>query len=53
MSYATLIDVLEESVKINGNQPLTNGWLLNILRMAQRWDERDSFHALDYDPEWK
>ena len=31
-----LIDVLEESVKRNGNIPLTNRHLLNILRMVER-----------------
>lgn len=46
MSYATIIDVLEESVKKNGEQPLTNSWLLNIMRMAERWDARDK--EMDY-----
>ena len=29
-----LIKVLEESVKKNGEKPLTNKWLLNILKLA-------------------
>ena len=32
--YQDLIDILEASVKKNGVQPLTNEWLLNILKLA-------------------
>lgn len=30
-NYTTLIDVLDESIKKNGEKPLTNQWLLDIL----------------------
>lgn len=36
MELQTLIKILEESVVRNGEKPLTNKWLLNILRMAER-----------------
>lgn len=35
-----LIAVLEASVKKRGEVPLTNAHLLNILKMAQRWEEQ-------------
>ena len=34
--YSTLIEILEESVKKNGEKPLTNKWLLNIVKLAQK-----------------
>lgn len=43
MELETLIEILEESVKRNGEKPLTNKWLLNILKMAQRKLEDDDF----------
>ena len=33
-SYQNLIKTLEASVKKNGEKPLTNKWLLNILKKA-------------------
>lgn len=38
--WDTLIEILEQSVERNGEKPLTNLWLLNILKMHQRWLER-------------
>ena len=36
----SLINILKESVRRNGEKPLTNKWLLNILLLAeQRRDE--------------
>jgi len=35
-NYDTLIEILESSVKKNGERPLTNKWLLNILRKASK-----------------
>lgn len=37
-----VIAILEASVRRNGEQPLTNRWLLNILRMVQRHQNEDS-----------
>ena len=36
-----LMEALEDSIKRHGEKPLTNVWLLNIMRMAQRRAERD------------
>lgn len=36
-----VIGVLEDSIKRHGEKPLTNVWLLNIMRTAQRRAERD------------
>jgi hypothetical protein len=35
-----LIVVLEESVKRNGEKPLTNAYLLNIVKMAARLKDK-------------
>ena len=40
-----LIEILASSVEKHGEQPLTNRWLLNIVRMAVRNHERD----IEYD----
>lgn len=45
MDYDDLIDILESSVEKHGEKPLTNRWLLNILRMA----ERRRISKADYD----
>ena len=37
-----LIEILEVSVEKNGEQPLTNKWLLNILKMAERRVEQEA-----------
>lgn len=42
-----IIEVLEESVKRNGDIPLTNRHLLNILRMAERRQTADGPDAGD------
>lgn len=53
MELETLIEVLEESVKKNGEKPLTNKYLLNILKMVERKIDRaeeiDSWQ--DYGPD--
>ena len=46
MDYSTLIEILEASVKRNGEKPLTNAWLLSILRMA---DDRDNKYEYERD----
>ena len=52
-NYDYLIEILEESVKKNGEQPLTNKWLLNILKMAQsRIDNEDTLEYNDFDHNW-
>ena len=35
-NYDNLIYILEESVKKNGEKPLTNKWLLNILKIVEK-----------------
>jgi hypothetical protein len=34
--WEILMDILEESVAKNGERPLTNRWLLNIMRLAEK-----------------
>ena len=36
-----LIELLEQSVAKNGEKPLTNKWLLNILKMMERQQKPD------------
>jgi len=36
-----LIDLLEQSVAKNGEKPLTNKWLLNILKIIERQQNPD------------
>ncbi len=36
MELTELIEVLEISVQRNGEKPLTNKWLLNILKLTQK-----------------
>lgn len=53
MELETLIEVLELSVKKNGEKPLTNKWLLNICKAAQRQEENDSNRpSVVDDPNW-
>ena len=35
-NYSVLIEILELSVKKNGEKPLTNKWLLNILKQVRK-----------------
>lgn len=43
-NYDYLIEILEESVKKNGEKQLTNKWLLNILKLVQKKiDQNDDF----------
>jgi hypothetical protein len=39
-----LIEILEESVMRNWEKPLTNKWLLNILKMSREKDENDEHY---------
>ena len=39
--FEQLIDLLEKSVAKNGEKPLTNKWLLNILKMMERQQTPD------------
>lgn len=36
IEISILIEILEKSVEKNGEKPLTNLWLLNIMKMASR-----------------
>lgn len=49
MDYIDLINILEQSVKKHGEQPLTNKWLLNIVKLADKEDEHSD---IGYDPNW-
>jgi hypothetical protein len=40
-----LIETLERSVEKNGEKPLTNKWLLNLLRSAKRKQDREEFRG--------
>jgi len=50
-TYDVLIEVLEHSVKKNGEVPLTNKYLLNILKMVERNMQKDN-DIYPYDPNW-
>jgi hypothetical protein len=43
-NYDYLIETLEKSVEKNGEKPLTNKWLLNLLKsVRKRIDNEDDF----------
>jgi hypothetical protein len=48
-----LMEILERSVEKNGEKPLTNLWLLNILKMVENQmaknEEQDSYGYCDSD----
>lgn len=52
MEIDILIEILEASIKKNGVKPLTNEWLLNILKQANRQIQREEAEAdfYHYDP---
>lgn len=53
MKIDILIEILEISIKKNGEIPLTNTHLLNILKMADRWIEENENAHIEYeDPNW-
>ena len=41
MELYILINILEKSVEKNGEKPLTNKWLLNILKQVDKQIERE------------
>lgn len=46
-TYDHLIEVLEQSIKKNGEKPLTNLYLLNILKLTRKrmeWDDSHDFY---------
>ena len=43
-TLSILRDILEASVEKNGEKPLTNKHLLNILKMAMRKRDIDAYH---------
>ena len=43
MELGIMIDILEKSVEKNGEKPLTNKWLLNILKIVEKNVEREAF----------
>jgi hypothetical protein len=48
MELEELIKVLEISVQRNGEKPLTNKWLLNILKLTQKRLEQEEIAAENY-----
>jgi hypothetical protein len=42
-----LIKILEESVKRNGEKPLTNKWLLNICKMVNNCQINESEYDIE------
>lgn len=57
MELTELIEVLEISVQRNGEKPLTNKWLLNILKLTERRLEQKEveaeYYALKQEYIWK
>ena len=52
-NYDILIEILENSVKKNGEIPLTNKHLLNILKLVSKQQEReDLYFDNSFDPRW-
>lgn len=53
-NYDYLIEILEESVNKNGEKPLTNKWLLNILKLVTKQMQIKSEGDLRgvFDPNW-
>jgi hypothetical protein len=52
-NYDVLIRILEASVKKNGEIPLTNKHLLNILKQARKQIERcEDLNQQTFDPNW-
>jgi hypothetical protein len=51
-NYDYLIEMLEESVKKNGEKPLTNKWLLNILKLVTKQIENKDAFPETFDPNW-
>ena len=45
MEIQILIEILEKSIEKNGEKPLTNLWLLNILKQADRQIEKEEAKA--------
>lgn len=43
--YDNLIHLLEKSVEKNGEKPLTNKWLLNMLKMIQQERNKDFYES--------
>jgi len=40
-----VMDVLKESIKEQGEKPLTNVWLLNILCMAEKQAQSEDYYG--------
>ena len=51
-NYDYLIEILEESIKKNGEKPLTNKWLLNILKMVNKQIDQDDKMGEVFDSHW-
>lgn len=52
-SYDFLIETLEKSIEKNGELPLTNKYLLNILKLTERRIEREEQKSdFSFDPNW-
>ena len=49
MELHTLIEILEKSIEKNGEKPLTNKWLLNIFKQADRKTQKESDNDYEYE----
>lgn len=53
-NYSYLKEVLAESIKKNGEKPLTNKWLYNIINLAEKKieEEENRIDNIGYHPDW-
>ena len=51
-NYSVLIEILEQSVEKNGEKPLTNKWLLNILKLVTKQIENNDAFPETFDSNW-
>ena len=51
--FSELMETLAASVEKNGEKPLTNLWLLNILKKVEKnLDYKDNLPDIGDDPNW-
>jgi hypothetical protein len=53
-NYDLLIEILKHSIKKNGEVPLTNKYLLNILKLIQKKQDEEDYrdNMYSFDPNW-
>jgi hypothetical protein len=50
MNSNKLIEILQKSVEKNGEKPLTNKWLLNLLLLAEKQEDEEKENIYSFDP---